>query len=63
MLKNLSNLHVDFVASHIRYQIAKLQNILKAIEDEGAFGDEYVSRNLHDIEKNLRQLRRLYHNS
>ncbi len=59
-MQKLTSLHVDFVASHLRHSITKLQNIHDFVEKESFSGDEYVVENLKDVETTLKQLRKLY---
>ncbi|MDD5617705.1 MAG: hypothetical protein PHG69_01285 [Candidatus Omnitrophica bacterium] len=56
-MKGLSNLQKDFIASHIRSQLATMEHLLINIEntEEPEYG--YAIESLKRIEVNLRQLR------
>ncbi|MFH1791290.1 MAG: hypothetical protein ABH885_04835 [Candidatus Omnitrophota bacterium] len=60
MKRQMSSLQMDFVAGHVRYQIDRLQAILKNLESDPRIRDEYVRQNLHQVESNIKKLRIMY---
>ncbi|MFA5389482.1 MAG: hypothetical protein WC312_07045 [Candidatus Omnitrophota bacterium] len=55
----MSAIRKDFVASHLRSQVNRLQNILDNIEEENKVDSCYAHESIKEIETNLRQLRKL----
>jgi hypothetical protein len=49
----------DTIASHLRFQIKTLQDVLKDIENEDAVDETYAMGTIKYVEKNLSQLRKL----
>ena len=58
MVKTMSSLQSDFVASSMRSQLGTLQNILNHIESSQRVEDVYVEGSLRQVEKELCRLRR-----
>jgi hypothetical protein len=54
----MTSVRKDFIASHIRSQIATLQDALGCIESAGLFEEDCASELLKKVEMNLRQLRK-----
>ena len=59
-MQKLTNLHADFVASHLRNIITRLQGVLRFVEKESVPEDAYIIENLKGIEVSIKQLRKLY---
>jgi hypothetical protein len=57
-MQRISTLCKDFVASHLRCQIATLQGVLDNIESSNRIEGDYVEEAFRRVEVNLRQLRR-----
>jgi hypothetical protein len=57
-MNTMSPIRKDFLASHLRSQLSRLNSILNNIEDERLDG-ECASESLREVELNLRQIRRL----
>lgn len=57
MVKTMSSLQSDFVASSLRSQLGTLQNILNDIESSQRVEDVYVEGSLRRVEKELCRLR------
>jgi len=49
----------DMVASHLRFQIKTLQDVLTDIESEETIDEAYAMGTVKYVEKNLSQLRKL----
>jgi len=60
MVKTMSSLQSDFVASSLRSQLSTLQNILNDIESSQRVEDVYVEGSLRRVEKELCRLRRFF---
>lgn len=58
-IRNMSTLKNDFVASHLRSQINRLNSLLGNIEDENRVDRDYARKSLKEIEIDLRQIRKL----
>jgi len=58
-MQAMSTIRKDFVATHLRMQLHRLNNILNNIEDVEKADNEYAYQSLKEIETNLRQIRRL----
>jgi len=58
MVKTMSSLQSDFVASSLRSQLGTLQNILSYIESSQKAEDVYVAESINRVEKELRRVRR-----
>ena len=48
-----------FVASHLRSQLNRLQNILDVIEEKNKVEYDFAYKSLNEIEINLRNIRKL----
>ena len=59
---SISSARKDFIASHLRSQLNKLENVLGSIEEEHV-NCTYADVSLKEIEKNLRQIRKLCSNN
>ena len=60
VVKTISSLQSDFVASSLRSQFVTLQNILNDIESSQSIEDIYVEESLRRVEKELCQLRKFF---
>ena len=58
-MNEMSNVKVDFVASHLRSQLNRLSSVLDGIERESHIDCDYTYESLKCIETNLRQIRKL----
>jgi len=58
VVKTMSSLQSDFVASSLRSQLVTLQNILSYIESSQKAEDVYVAESINRVEKELRRVRR-----
>ena len=54
---NISGLHKDFFASHIRSQIDILKLVLLNIENSESFEFEYVAESLRKVESDVHRVR------
>ncbi len=63
MVRTMSSLQSDFVASSIRSQLGTLQNILNDIESSQRVEDVYVEGSLRRVEKELYRLKRFFSNN
>ena len=59
IVKVMSAIRKDFIATHLRSQLNSLRNILDNIEEENKVDCDYARESLKDIEVKLRQLRKL----
>jgi hypothetical protein len=59
----MSNMRRDFVATNLRSQLSRLNNILGAIEEKNKVDCDYAYNSLKEIELNLRQIRKLCTNN
>lgn len=57
-MNTMSSIRRDFVASYLRTQLSRINNILDNIEEEDVDCD-YAYKSLKEIEVNLRQIRKL----
>ena len=48
-----------FVASHLRSQLTRLQDVLDVIEEENKVECDFAHESLKEIESNLRNIRKL----
>lgn len=55
----VSSQRKDMVASHLRFQIRTLQDVLKDIESGESIDEAYAMGTVKYVEKNLSQLRKL----
>ena len=55
----MSMVRKDFVASHLRSQLTRLQNVLDNIEEENKVECDFAHGSLKEIEANLRNIRKL----
>ena len=62
MRTEITGAQVDLVASHIRYQIARLESVLLSIEIDTVARDQYTDETLLQVETGIRQIRKLYKN-
>ena len=62
-VKVMSSLQKDFVASFLRSQLINLKEVLEAIENSGRLEGSYVEESLNRVEKELRQVRKVYMNN
>jgi len=60
VVKTMSSLQSDFVASSLRSQLVTLQNILNDIESSQSIEDVYVEGSLRRVEKELCRLRKFF---
>ena len=60
VVKTMSSLQSDFVASFLRSQLITLQNILNDIESAQGIEDVYVEGSLRRVEKELCRLRKFF---
>ncbi len=58
LVKTMSSLQSDFVASYLRSQLVALQNVLSHIESSQKIEDVYVKESLRRVEKELYRLRK-----
>ncbi|TRZ48725.1 hypothetical protein D4Q80_03510 [bacterium] len=58
-MKAMSNMRQDFVATHLRSQVSRLNAVLGVIEDQGEIDCDYTHESLKEIEINIRQIRKL----
>jgi hypothetical protein len=59
VMRTLSNIQVDYIASHIRMQLLHLRSLLDSIEKDEKLDCDYTQESLKTIETGLRQIRRL----
>lgn len=59
----MSSIRKDFLASNIRNQLSRLNNILSNIEEERLLDGAYAGDSIKEVELNLRQLRKLCMNN
>jgi len=59
----MSSIRKDFLASNIRNQLNRLNNILSNIEEERLLDGACAGDSLKEVELNLRQLRKLCMNN
>jgi hypothetical protein len=52
-----------FVASHLRSQLTRLQNVLDNIEEANKVECDFAAENLKEVETNLRKIRKIYMNN
>ena len=55
----MSMVRKDFVASHLRSQLNRLQNILDNIEEENKVECDFAHESLKEVETGLRNIRKL----
>jgi len=60
VVKTISSLQSDFVASSLRSQLVILQNILNDIESSQSIEDVYVEGSLRRVEKELCRLMKFF---
>lgn len=58
-MNTMSGIRRDFVASYLRTQLSRINNILDNIEEEKDVDCDYAYKSLKEIEVNLRQIRKL----
>lgn len=58
-MPGMSTIRRDFVASHLRSQITRLQAVLDNIENEERVDCGYTDESLKEIEEGLRKIRKL----
>ena len=58
VVRTMSSLQKDFVASSLRSQVAALHDVLETIEDSDQCGDVCVTESIKRVEKELRRVRR-----
>jgi len=63
VVKTMSSLQSDFVASSLRSQLVTLQNILSDIESSQRVEDVYVEGSLRRVEKELCRLRKFFNSN
>lgn len=56
----MSSMRKDFVASHLRLQIQRLTSVLDNLEQEHSIDHDYAYCSLKEVERTLRQIRKLY---
>ena len=59
----MSSMRRDFVATHLRSQVDRLNTVLGDIENQGATDCEYTRESLKEIEINIRQIRKSCENN
>lgn len=57
--QTMSTIRRDFVATHLRSQLSRLQSILTHIEEAENIDCDYAMESLKQAEINLHQIRRL----
>jgi hypothetical protein len=60
-MKGLSTLRRDYIASHLRYQLATLRSVIDDIENSNRVEESYVDESLKRVAANLSRLRKLCH--
>ena len=55
----MSMVRKDFVASHLRSQLHRLQNVLDNIEEENRVECDFATESLKEVETNLRKIRKI----
>ena len=60
MTQKISALQTDFAATHIKFQITRLVNVLKSVEEKTSSEKDYVINNLQEVETNLKSIRKIY---
>jgi len=55
----MSMVRKDFVASHLRSQLNRLQNVLDNIEEENRVECDFATESLKEVETNLRKIRKI----
>ena len=59
----MSSIRRDFVATNLRSQLSRLNNVLGSIEEENKVDCNYAYESLKEIELKLRQIRKLCANN
>lgn len=62
-MNTMSSIRKDFVATHLRSQVNRLNNILGNIEEESKVDCAYAYESLKEVETNIRQIRKLCGNN
>ncbi|MFH0856048.1 MAG: hypothetical protein V1869_06065 [Candidatus Omnitrophota bacterium] len=57
-MQAISSIRRDFLASHLRFQIQQLRNVLESIEEDEDAGFGYADESLKQIETALRNIRK-----
>jgi len=55
----MSMVRKDFVASHLRSQLNRLQNVLDNIEEENKVECDFAAQSLKEVETSLRKIRKI----
>ena len=55
----MSMVRKDFVASHLRSQLNRLQNVLDNIEEENKVECDFAAQSLKEVETGLRKIRKI----
>ena len=58
-MERMSTIRKDFLASHLRNQLNRLRSVLNNLEDGENVERDYTYHSLHEIENNLKQIRKL----
>ena len=58
---NTTSPYMDMVVSHLRLQIASLNNVLETVERMHSYEDEYVQESMKTVEHELHCLRKFIH--
>jgi len=58
-MDRISGVLLDFVASNLRSQLGRLNNILDNIERENNINTEYATESISEIETDLRQIKNI----
>ena len=57
LMKRISSVQKDFIASHLRLQLTTLQQLLSAVEASDKIEQQYTLESLRRVESNVRNLR------
>ncbi len=58
-MRRMSNIRKDFLASHLRKQIAVMRELLKDLEDDRNMEEVYLRESLRKVETSLHQLAKI----
>ncbi|MBF0532082.1 MAG: hypothetical protein HQL23_03180 [Candidatus Omnitrophica bacterium] len=61
LMRDMPSIKRDFVASKLRFQVNRLNDVLRNIEEE-KFDPYYADNRLREVEVDIRGLRKLYQN-
>jgi len=60
VVRNMSSLQKDFIASSLRSQVATLHSVLETIENSERLENDYIGESLSRVVKELYRIRKLY---